>query len=128
MPDITSFPLAPRYIDLKDGAVMKLTSSAETLEMFRQLMQSKTQIEISIDTSTVRLHTPAEISFVSENWIAFALPRSGGEVLVPWRPDAQCEWMDMSRVDRNIASLLEAKVPPDIRMLVTERKFAPTDN
>ncbi len=107
---------------------MKLTSSAETLEMLRQLMQSKARVEVSIDTSTVRLHTPAEISFVSDNWIAFALPLSGGEVLVPWRPDAQCEWMDMSRVDRNIASLLEAKVPPDIRMLVTERKFASADN
>jgi hypothetical protein len=36
--------------------------------------------------------------------------------------------MDMSQVDRNIASLLEAKVPPDIRMLVTRRKFAGKDN
>ncbi|HZU44928.1 MAG TPA: hypothetical protein VE994_19775 [Terriglobales bacterium] len=107
---------------------MKLTSSAETLVLLRQLMESHTQIEISIDTSTVRLHTPAEISFVSENWIAFALPRTGGEVLVPWADDAECEWMDMSQVDRNISSLLEAKVPPDIRMLVTRRKFAGKDN
>ncbi len=107
---------------------MKLTSSAETLALLRQLMDSKTQIEISIDTSSVRLHTPAEISFVSENWIAFALPRTGGEVLVPWADEAECEWMDMSQVDRNIASLLEAKVPPDIRMLVTRRKFATKEN
>ncbi len=107
---------------------MKNSSSAETLVLFKQLMASRTEVEISIDTSTVRLHTPAEISFVSENWIAFAMPHCGGEILVPWRPDAECEWMDMTQVDRNIASLLEAKVPPDIRMLVTQRKFGPADN
>ena len=107
---------------------MKFTTSTETLVLLRQLMASKAEVEVSIDTSTVRLHTPAEVSFVSENWIAFAMPHSGGEVLVPWRPDAECEWMDMTQVDRNIASLLEAKVPPDIRLLVTQRKFAPAEN
>ena len=107
---------------------MKFTTATETLVLLRQLMASKAEVEVSIDTSTVRLHTPAEVSFVSENWIAFAMPHSGGEVLVPWRPDAECEWMDMTQVDRNIASLLEAKVPPDIRLLVTQRKFGPAEN
>jgi hypothetical protein len=98
------------------------------LEVLRQFMMSRTEIEVSIDTPSVRLHTPAEVSFVSDNWITFSIPHTGGEVLVPWRPETECEWMDMSQVDRNITSLLEAKVPPDIRMLVTERKFATADN